>query len=417
MIKHILNRVWNERRVNFWITLELLLISVCMWFVVDFLSVKIYSYHQPLGFDITHTYRLNLNGYESSSYLYKKDAKSANYYLHALIDRIKQDSTVEAVCITRSLAHYEAVSSTVPISTISNDTVYDKTAWTCAVTSDYFKVFRVKSKLDNSWESLSEALLAGGVVVTPATEQLLTKDNSAIGTMFYKGREGSLGMPIKDVCTTFRPHEFSAPTASFYELIRLEEIIFGEYNLQYLYLYIRVKPLADGVTYAHDFQLRMQEFLSLGNVYLDRVTPIQSYRKSMLKKPMDELQTGMIIAFFFMINIFLGILGTFWFRTRQRKAELGLRVALGSNRMQLRTLLIGEGIILLTMAFIPSIVLSFNIGYAELIDVYLMPFNGLRFVIGLSITYLLLAITIVLGIWIPAQQAIKISPTEALHNT
>ena len=416
MIKHILNRVWNERGVNYWITLELLLISVCLWFVVDFLCVKIYTYNQPLGFDITHTYALKINRYESSSYLYKQDEKVIS--LQSFFDRIRQDSTIEAVCLTERLVHYQVVPSQCWVSTMPNDTIHDKSAQYCYVTSDYFKVFRVKSKLDNSWESLSEALLSGGIVITPAAEQLLIKDESAIGMMLYKERESGLGLPIKGVCTAFRKNEFSAPIASIYELISAKEKKLTGGNLQHMYIFIRVKPLADGVTYARDFQLRMQEYLDQdSNVYLDQVIPIQSYRKSKLKKPMDQLQTAMIIAFFFMINIFLGILGTFWFRTRQRKSELGLRIALGSNRMQLRTILIGEGIILLTMAFIPAIVFCFNIAYAELIDVYLMPFSGLRFAIGLGITYLLLAATIILGIWIPAQQAIKISPTEALHNT
>ena len=175
--------------------------------------------------------------------------------------------------------------------------------------------------------------------------------------------------------------------------------------------------MADGDLFADQFAQRMREHLVFGNIYLDELVPMQSYRKSYIKESMDQLQIGSAIAFFFLVNIFLGVLGTFWFRTRQRKSELGLRVALGSNRMQLLTLFIGEGIVLLTITFVPAIILCFNICYAELIDVYLMPFDGLRFATGLGITYSLLAIMIVLGIWIPAQQAIKVSPTEALHNT
>ncbi len=416
MIKHILIRVWNERRANFWVGLELLLISVCLWFVIDFLYVKIHTYYQPLGFDIEHTYEVKLNEYDSSSYLYKQDAKPAEYYFRSLLEHIKQDPTIEAVCLARSLAHYQQMYREGYISNTPNDTIPDKQARYCAVTPDYFKVFRVKSKLDNSYESLSEALLSGGIVITPATEQLLNKDGSAIGTMLYKKLGSSLNMPIKGVCTAFREHEFSVPIASFYELITPEEMQSAASNLRFSPISIRVKPLADNKMFAHDFKLRMQEYLSSGNVYVDEVNATQLYRQSMLKVFMDELQIGMITALFFLANIFLGVLGTFWFRTRKRKAELGLRVALGSNRMQLRTLLVGEGIILLTMAFIPSIAFSYNIVYAELVDIYLMPFSGLRFAIGLGITYFLLAIIIVLGIWIPTQQAIKISPTEALHN-
>ena len=416
MIKHILNRVWNERRTNFWIGLELLLISVCLWFAVDFLYVKLYSYNQPLGFDIEHTYRVELGMYEQSSFLYKKDHQFTDEELYKLLDRIKRDSTVEAVCLTRSLFHYRRHISSAAIALIPNDTLNRNSVDFYPVTADYFKVFRVKSRSDNSYQSLSDAISSGGVVISPATEPFLTQGESAVGKMIYKDN-GTIGTPVKGVCTADRMTEFFLPNASVYELITQEEMKTAARSLGRTCISIRVKPLADSEMYARDFTLRMQEHLSFGNVYLDELVPTQHYRKISIKTQMDELQTAIAIAFFFVVNIFLGILGTFWFRTRQRKSELGLRVALGSNRMQLRTLLIGEGLILLTMAFIPAIVFSFNICYAELIDVYLMPFSGLRFTIGLGITYLLLAATIVLGIWIPAQQAIKISPTEALHNT
>ena len=417
MIKHILNRVWNERHTNFWIGLELLLISICLWFVVDLLYVKIYTYYQPLGFDIEHTYQVKLKEYSTKSFLYNKNEKPVDYYFNQLIERIKQDSTIEVVCVTSSISPYQNRWHHVTISTMPNDTIYDKVAQRCSVTSDFFKVFRVKSKLDNSSESLSEALLSGGFVVTPTTEALLNKEESAVGTMLYSGLERSLGVPIKDVCKTFRENEFGIPAALFYELLTAEDIKNINRKLHYLSIFIRVKPLSDGATYADDFMLRMQESLSLGNVFLEELIPTQFHRKNSIMYSIIELKTSAAIAYFFLINVFLGVLGTFWFRTRQRKAELGLRVALGSNRMQLRTLLVGEGIILLTMAFIPSIAFSYNIVYAELVDIYLMPFSGLRFAIGLGITYFLLAIIIVLGIWIPTQQAIKISPTEALHNT
>ena len=418
MIKQILNRVWNERRANFWIGLELLLISVCLWFAVDFLYVKIYTYNQPLGFDIEHTYQVKLKEYKSSSYLYKEETKKQKEDdFNLILDCIKQDSTVETFCLTRYFSHYQDMSSSGPISIMSKDTIMKNFARNYSVTPDYFKVFRVKSKIDNSYQSLSDALSSGGVVLTPAAERLLVQDNSAIGKMLYRGKNSSFGQPIKNICSAHRIYEFGLPVSSVYELIKPEDMRTAVHNLYNMPIFIRVKPLADGATYAYDFKVRMKERLSLGNVYFDELVSMQRYRKIKIKESMNELLTGITITFFFLINIFLGVLGTFWFRTRQRKAELGLRIALGSNRMQLRMLLIGEGIILLTLAFIPSIVLSFNICYAELVDVYLMPFSGVRFVIGLGITYSLLVIMIVLGIWIPTQQAIKVSPTEALHNT
>ena len=90
------------------------------------------------------------------------------------------------------------------------------------------------------------------------------------------------------------------------------------------------------------------------------------------------------------MNAFLAVLGTFWFRTQQRRAELGLRVALGSTRVSLRKLLLGEGLILLTLAFIPAIIVGANLGFAEIVSDYPVEFTLLRFLAGMFVTYILL---------------------------
>ena len=74
----------------------------------------------------------------------------------------------------------------------------------------------------------------------------------------------------------------------------------------------------------------------------------------------------MAVACFLLANIFLGIIGTFWFRTEYRKGEMGLRMALGSTRRQLNSIMVGEGVLLLVLAFIPSLLISFNIAHMDL---------------------------------------------------
>ncbi len=49
------------------------------------------------------------------------------------------------------------------------------------------------------------------------------------------------------------------------------------------------------------------------------------------------------VNIFLLINVFLAVIGTFWFRVNRRRNELGLRMAVGSSRRRLQQLLIGEG--------------------------------------------------------------------------
>lgn len=73
-------------------------------------------------------------------------------------------------------------------------------------------------------------------------------------------------------------------------------------------------------------------------------------------------------AIFLMINIFLGVIGTFWFRTQQRRSEIGLRQALGASRRSIFTQLITEGIILLAVVIIPTVIVLINAWYLDLLS-------------------------------------------------
>ena len=65
------------------------------------------------------------------------------------------------------------------------------------------------------------------------------------------------------------------------------------------------------------------------------------------------------------MNIFLGVIGTFWFRTQQRRREVALRMAMGSSRQGVFLRLMSEGILLLTLAAVPAVIIAFNVGMAE----------------------------------------------------
>ena len=53
---------------------------------------------------------------------------------------------------------------------------------------------------------------------------------------------------------------------------------------------------------------------------------------------------------------------------------------------------------------------------ALLITTWPVKWSFLRFLLGSLGAWLLIALMVVIGIWFPARQAIKIQPAEALHE-
>ena len=75
----LLKQIWNERRSNGWLWSELLIVFVVLWYVVDWTYVTARTYYEPVGFDITDTYylELSLKNDKSNSYL-SKEQKSTS---------------------------------------------------------------------------------------------------------------------------------------------------------------------------------------------------------------------------------------------------------------------------------------------------------------------------------------------------
>jgi putative ABC transport system permease protein len=107
-----------------------------------------------------------------------------------------------------------------------------------------------------------------------------------------------------------------------------------------------------------------------------------------------------------------------------RREEIGLRMALGSSRKGIKGLLIVEGLLLLTLITLPALLIEWQFVHAGLIETYGKGYSQvtylpdrifLRFLITNGLTWLLMAIVIVISIWLPARRASLLAPADALH--
>lgn len=60
MNKKLFTQIKNEWHSNLWIATELLLVSVVMWYVVDYIYVQYKVYTEPRGFDISNCYLVSM---------------------------------------------------------------------------------------------------------------------------------------------------------------------------------------------------------------------------------------------------------------------------------------------------------------------------------------------------------------------
>ena len=204
-----------------------------------------------------------------------------------------------------------------------------------------------------------------------------------------------------------------------------ENLIKRHFTDEWAQIVFRVKPAADGPDYRTNFIREIAPRLDVDDLFVADAVPYteQQLQFEVMNGDTDKVNSQAIVVLFLLVNVFLGLIGTFWFRTRRRRSEIALRLAMGSTKNQVFRLLAGEGLLLLALVTIPAMIICYNIGIAEftigrteLISTWPVEWSFVRFLLGSLAAWFLIAFMVMVGIWFPARQAMKIQPAEALHE-
>lgn len=418
MIKQILTLIKNQQKDYLWILTELLFVFVCLWYVVDYMGTYLYIRQQPLGFNIEHTYGLTLNVYtpDNASYIPPEDKQTTlGEDLLNLKKNIRLHPDIEDVSISQSSQPYVATHYTNKrrFSQIHlNDSAVYMQRY--EVSPSFFNVFKISTE-SGSIEELEKNLSPQSIILSEEGEKRLTDGSSAIGKSVNIDKN-TLSRQVTAICSPVRNTEYIKAEPCFYILLQDEHLVteLTPDNLQEVELCIRVKAEKDNAEFPSRFLSDLTWQANVGNLYVIDILPTSVIRKTVISPMTSEYRTRLLMLLFLLVNIFLGISGVFWHRTKHRREELGVRMAFGASRNNLRSLLIGEGLLLLTVVAIPSTLICFNLCLAELINLYWMDFTMVRFLTGILVTYLLMAIMIISGIWYPIHLAMRVKLVEAL---
>lgn len=155
----------------------------------------------------------------------------------------------------------------------------------------------------------------------------------------------------------------------------------------------------------------------IGNLYIASVQSFDNIRAVHQRSDVQNMKTYFTGAAFLALNIFLGLLGTFWFRTQQRTSEIAIRKANGARRGDIFRRVIGEGELLLLLVTPFAALIDYGLVHFEINAYYHFTFfEPVRFFACLLISWGFMALMIFLGIVIPANRAMKIAPAVALKD-
>ncbi len=416
-ILHNLHMIFVRLRSNGWVLAELFLVFIVMWFLCDSLGCLKYTFYRPLGYSIDHVYRLStiVGGESRDTSLVRADK-----YL-SILHKLEMEPSIEAV----SLSYWSLpMHGNNGYSSLAVQDTIGQQGRMINATAGYTKVFRMGEDInrpfialpvDNNHIMLTEAAILRFKEKMPGfsldTPLKWYGDSSSHVTQFGK---------IENI----REYRYGADARWFFKHID-EKLIKEEFASQRGQIAFRVKEAADTPDFREKFLREIAPRLDTDDMFVADAAPYteQQLQFEVLNGDTDKVNTQTIVVLFLLVNVLLGLIGTFWFRTRRRRSEIALRLAVGSSKKQIFGLLVGEGLLLLTLVAIPAMIICYNIGIAELtvgrtdlISTWPVKWSFFRFILGTIGAWLLIALMVVIGIWFPAQQAMNIQPAEALHE-
>ena len=427
----------NERRANLWLGVELLVVFAVMWYLVDWTYVTVRTWLQPMGFDTEHCYNLSFNRLtpQAEGYRAEDDAEADMRHLLEIVERLRHRPGVEYVAVSQNSIPYIDGSNGFNLR-IDSVMTTGMLRWG---QPDFFRMFRVQGVAvlteDGRKVQITSPDSLAAVLESSASNVLISRNYVSdhryaslgyadalplLGYEVGKGDDGSYSFRIAGICEPMRWSHFSTVNEWGGPLVGVamdDDGVIGMGNPLYVQVSLRLEPEADtGADFMEALMDDADRLYTLGNVFLLDVQPFAALQRTMELDDVNEARTQLCVIGFLLLNIFLGVIGTFWFRTQHRRSEIALRMAFGSTRRGVFGRLVDEGLLLLTLAAVPAALVAFNVGMAELVDVERMSFDAVRFVVAIGVTWALMSVMVVLGIWYPARRAMRVQPAEALHD-
>lgn len=414
-IIHNLRMIGARFRSNGWVLGELFLVFIVMWFLCDSLGCLKYTFYRPLGYNIDHVYQLTMiTGGESRD----TSLTRADKYL-GVLEKLKREPAVESAF----LCYWSLpMSANNAYDNLAADTV-GINARVIQATADYTRVFRMNEEAARPFASMP---VGTHVMLTEQAVRKFKKEmpEFSLDTPLRHYGDSTRAITQHGMVGNIRIYRYGADQGAFYWRLD-EKKIKEDYPNQRGEIAFRVKETADSPDFRNNFLTEIASHLDMDNMFIADVVPYsqQQFLYEVMRGDTDKVNTQTIVVAFLLVNVFLGLIGTFWFRTRRRRGEIALRLAMGSTKKQILSLLMGEGLLLLTLVTLPAMLVCYNVGIAEfvvgqtaLISTWPVEWGFVRFLLGSFGAWVLIALMVMMGIWFPAYQAMKIQPAEALHE-
>jgi len=417
MIRHVFKLIWNRKRTNFLMVLEIFVSFIVLFAVVGIGVYTLDNWRRPIGFSYDHVWDVTIDMKQvSDDYFTEAQAQTVRQVMLAF----KEFPEIEQTAGTM-LAPYEFGASSSSYRWHGRMIEYGVTE----VTDGFGDLLNMKI-VEGRWfgpedrgqqyspvvinRTMREELFGSG----PAIGQTIDQDSNPDEAP-RRPRPGEPAIPpekprrIVGVVEAYREDGEFDGTRN-YVIFRKDMDVFDaadRRNRPPRNMLIKVRQ---GTTVELQERL-IKRLQAAAPSWSFEVTPLSDMRSSAIQFALVPLVGVGLVAAFLMLMVALGLLGVLWQSVTQRTREIGLRRAKGANRMNIRRQILGEIAVMTTLALIAGVLVAIQFPLLDIIYFVEPHVYAISLAISVTAIYLL---TLACG-WYPSRMATGVEPAEALR--
>lgn len=397
MFNHLLKLMWNKRRANGMIFLEILLAFIVLFGVYSFLGYNMDRYNSPLGFSYEHSIGVRVD----------------------LADDLDSLSVMQLQqTIRRDLLEIPEVAAVTWIGPVNP---FGGSTWTTGNTINGQEVRTKMMFVDEHFQETAEVKMVDGRWFTE--DDLLSKYPPMVVNEEFKRRYyPNVESIVDSVFGISGEHRIVGMTGdfkyqsnftenfplSFFPQIDMMDSSDPEEKDPFEMMILRLEPNTLADVEERIYNLLVKATKNTEVVIWDMAKD----RRKANRGVVIPLVILLVISGFLLINIGLGLFGVLFTQINRRRAEIGLRKAMGATPTEvtwqfvLEVLLVTGGALLLGSFFAVQVPL-----------LELLPIPGKFFYFSIVASILTIVLIVTLCALIPSRQAARLQPANVLHES
>ena len=398
MFSHFLTLIWNRKRANLLLIAELFLSFIVLFGLGSLVAVVTLAMRQPPGFAYDNVWELRLTT--------NNDQTPQSPTLRRLLAQLRATPGVADV----SLAAFSTPFSTYIMS--SNIRVENGPLVSGAEVQadDHFGPLLQLQLLEGRWfDRRDDASKLPPIIINRELRQALFGTGPALGQVVRSShstnpKELSEGRVV-GVTGSYRPGgDLGAPAPAVF----VRAVLPDSTSTMFAHtLLVRVRPGSGAVL---EEQL-VRTVAAITKTWSTSVIALPDSRAASLQTALAPIWAVGLVCAFLLLNVALGLFGALWQTISQRRAEIGLRRAVGATGPGISGQFVAETLLLTTLAVGPGLLIAAQF---PLLGVFGQPLAvyGVGIGLALALVYGFAALCAVQPSWLAA----GIRPAVALRE-